>query len=183
MLRCSLLPLRSAPLTVHPDWLTAAAALLPRAIPLPPPVCFSLPLSHVTLRLEAIAAGLWPAEAEATSDDSRVVRCLRTVLTPATGDNASRVVAGVYEHLLARRGALLDDGVAGAGVVLGGSGGGDGSTRTTLRLRLLMSLAAHCRIVLEEELSSSLTGQVRAVRYDAVRQATCGWVDGHASVV
>jgi hypothetical protein len=87
------------------------------------------------------------------------VRCLRTLLAPAAGDNASGVIAGVYEQLLAKRGALLDGGVAGAGVVLGGSG--DGAARSALRLGLLKSLAAHCRIVMEEELSSSLTGQVR----------------------
>ena len=118
----------------------------------------SLPLSHITLRLEAISAGLWPEQSEGSTDPSRVVRCLRTLLTPAAGDNASGVVAGVYEQLLARRGALLDGGVPGAGVVFGGSG--DGAARTALRLGLLRSLVAHCKIVLEEELNSSLTGQV-----------------------
>lgn len=117
----------------------------------------SLPLSHVTLRLEAIAAGLWPSPCDAARDASLVVRCLRALLAPAAGDNASGVIAGVYEQLLAKRGALLDGGVAGAGVVLGGSG--DGAARSALRLRLLQSLAAHCRIVMEEELASSLTGQ------------------------
>jgi hypothetical protein len=119
----------------------------------------SLPLSHVTLRLEAIAAGLWPSPSDAARDSSLVVRCLHALLAPAAGDNASSVIAGVYEQLLAKRGALLDGGVAGAGVVLGGSG--DGAARSALRLGLLKSLAAHCRIVMEEELSSSLTGQVR----------------------
>lgn len=121
----------------------------------------SLPLSHVTLRLEAIAAGLWPSPCDAARDASLVVRCLRALLAPAAGDNASGVIAGVYEQLLAKRGALLDGGVAGVGVVLGGSG--DGAARSALRLRLLQSLAAHCRIVMEEELASSLTGQVRLV--------------------
>ncbi|KAF8069564.1 NUP155 [Scenedesmus sp. PABB004] len=117
----------------------------------------SLPLAHVTLRLEAVSAGLWPAPGDAATDPSRVVACLRALLAPGAGDNASAVVAGVYEQLLARRGALLDGGVAGAGVVLGGAG--DGAARAALRLGLLRSLVAHCRIVLDEELSSSLTGQ------------------------
>lgn len=91
-------------------------------------------------------------------DPSRVVRCLRAMLAPSAGDNTSSVIASVYEQLLARRGALLDGGVAGADIVLGSSG--DGAARAALRLGLLKSLVAHCRIVLEEELSSSLTGQV-----------------------
>lgn len=121
------------------------------------PVC-SLPLAHVTLRLESAAAGLWPKPADSVGDPSRVVRCLRAVLAPSAGDNASSVVASVYEQLLARRGALLDGGVAGADIVLGSAG--DGAARSALRLGLLKSLVAHCRIVLQEELSSSLTGQV-----------------------
>jgi hypothetical protein len=67
-------------------------------------------------------------------------------------------LAGVYEQLLARRGPLLEDAVPGAGVVLGGSG--DGVTRKVLRLRLLSSLAAHCRLVVREELAPGLGGQV-----------------------
>lgn len=66
--------------------------------------------------------------------------------------------AGVYEQLLARRGPLLEDAVPGAGVVLGGSG--DGVTRKVLRLQLLSSLAAHCRLVVREELAPGLGGQV-----------------------
>lgn len=66
--------------------------------------------------------------------------------------------AGVFEQLLARRGPLLEDAVPGAGVVLGGSG--DGATRKVLRLRLLSSLAAHCRLVVREELAPGLGGQV-----------------------
>eukprot|EP00879_Flechtneria_rotunda_P014909 GHRR01015578.1.p2 GENE.GHRR01015578.1~~GHRR01015578.1.p2 ORF type:complete len:614 (+),score=290.82 GHRR01015578.1:3672-5513(+) len=118
----------------------------------------SLPLSHVILRLEAIAAGLWPTQSEPAQDPSRVVRCLRAVLHPAAGDSTSSVLSGIYQQLLAKRGTLLNGGVAGANVVLGG-GGGDGSVRTTLKLRLLQSLATHCMIVLEEELNSSLTSQ------------------------
>jgi hypothetical protein len=48
--------------------------------------------------------------------------------------------------------------VPGAGVVLGGSG--DGAARNALRLRLLSSLAAHCKIVMREELAPGLVGQV-----------------------
>ena len=110
------------------------------------------------MRLEQAAAGLWPKPSDSVRDPSRVVRCLRAVLAPSAGDNASSVIASVYEQLLARRGALLDGGVAGADVVLGGDG--DGAARSALRLGLLKSLVAHCRIVLQEELSSSLTGQV-----------------------
>lgn len=107
-----------------------------------------------------MAAGLWPQLADSVRDPSRVVRCLRAMLSPSAGDNASSIIAGVYEQLLARR-ALLDDGVAGAGIVLGSSG--NGAARNALRLGLLKSLVAHCRIVLDEELSSSLTGQVSGV--------------------
>jgi hypothetical protein len=64
----------------------------------------------------------------------------------------------VYEQLLARRNSLLEDAVPGAGVVLGGSG--DGAARNALRLRLLSSLAAHCKIVVREELAPGLVGQV-----------------------
>jgi hypothetical protein len=67
--------------------------------------------------------------------------------------------AGIYEQLLAKRGPLLEDAVPGAGVVLGGSG--DGASRNALRLRLLASLAAHCRIVVREELAPGLVAQVR----------------------
>jgi len=77
--------------------------------------------------------------------------------------------AGVYEQLLAKRGPLLEDAVPGAGVVLGGSG--DGTGRNQLRLRLLASLAAHCRIVVREELAPGLVGQVRRTR-------GLGWVSG-----
>lgn len=66
----------------------------------------------------------------------------------------------MYEQLLARRVSLLEDAVPGAGVVLGGSG--DGAARNALRLRLLSSLAAHCKIVVREELAPGLVGQVCA---------------------
>lgn len=79
---------------------------------------------------------------------------------------------GVYEQLLARRGPLLEDAVVpGAGVVLGGSG--DGAARHALRLRLLASLAAHCRIVVREELALGLAGQVRALRCASYTAAGC----------
>lgn len=65
---------------------------------------------------------------------------------------------GVYEQLLARRGPLLEDAVPGAGVVLGP--GGDDSSRKALRLRMLTSVAAHCSIVLREEVGSGTSGQV-----------------------
>jgi hypothetical protein len=84
----------------------------------------------------------------------------------------------VYEQLLARRGPLLEDAVVpGAGVVLGGSG--DGASRHALRLRLLASLAAHCRIVVREELALGLAGQVQvrtlsvAAESSAVLPAAC----------
>lgn len=79
---------------------------------------------------------------------------------------------GVYEQLLARRGPLLEDAVVpGAGVVLGGSG--DGAARHALRLRLLASLAAHCRIVVREELALGLAGQVRARTALLLRAGRC----------
>lgn len=65
----------------------------------------------------------------------------------------------MYEQLLAQRAPLLEDAVPGAGVVLGGSG--DGTSRKALRLRLLSSVAEHCRIVVREELAPGLVGQVR----------------------
>lgn len=81
-------------------------------------------------------------------------------------------VTGVYEQLLARRGPLLEDAVVpGAGVVLGGSG--DGAARHALRLRLLASLAAHCRIVVREELALGLAGQVRARPALLLRAGRC----------
>jgi hypothetical protein len=69
--------------------------------------------------------------------------------------------AGLYSRLLSQRGPLLEEGVAGASVVLGGSG--DGSTRNRLLLGLLRSLAALCNIVLSDELGPGVTGQVRAL--------------------
>lgn len=57
-------------------------------------VCCSLPLLHVTLRLEAIAGGLWPEPAEPAGDTTRVVMCLRGAISAAAKDSTSGVVAG-----------------------------------------------------------------------------------------
>jgi hypothetical protein len=54
----------------------------------------SLPLSHVLLRLEAAAAGLWPEPAEPATDASRVVRCLRAMLAPNAKGTVSTIIAG-----------------------------------------------------------------------------------------
>jgi hypothetical protein len=54
----------------------------------------SLPLLHVTVRLEAIAAGLWPEQAEPAADSTRVVTCLRGCVSAAAKDSTSGVVAG-----------------------------------------------------------------------------------------
>jgi len=56
--------------------------------------CRSLPLLHVTLRLEAIAGGLWPEPAEPAGDTTRVVMCLRGAISTAAKDSTSGVVAG-----------------------------------------------------------------------------------------
>jgi hypothetical protein len=112
------------------------------------------------LRLEAIAAGLWPTRAEPATDRSRVVLALRAMLAPGAGDAAPSVISSTYESLLSRRGALLDGGIPGAGVVLGPGGSGEAGDRGAMRLSLLRSLAAHCSIVLQEDLSSTLATQV-----------------------
>lgn len=54
----------------------------------------SLPLQHVTLRLEAIAAGLWPHSSDAATDNTLVVACLRRCIGPMAKDGTSAVVAG-----------------------------------------------------------------------------------------
>jgi len=131
------------------------------------PACCSLPLSHIILRLEAISAGLWPEPSEG-------VRPVPGGALPAHGaDPSSRrqcvwCCGGGVRAAAGPQGALLDGGVAGAGVVFGGSG--DGAARAALRLGLLKSLVAHCRIALEQELSSSLTGQVGGRNTRLMRQ-------------
>lgn len=57
-------------------------------------LCGSLPLLHVTLRLEAVAAGLWPERAEPAGDSTRVVSCLRGCVSATAKDSTSSVVAG-----------------------------------------------------------------------------------------
>jgi hypothetical protein len=61
-------------------------------------LCCSLPLLHVTLRLEAIAAGLWPEPADPAADSTRVVMCLRGCISATAKDSTSGVVAGGLLH-------------------------------------------------------------------------------------
>ena len=70
----------------------------------------------------------------------------------------SGIVAGVYETLLSRRAAAGMGELQIAGAAAGGAGG---LARGPLRLQLLRSLAAHCDLVLREELSGTLINQVR----------------------
>jgi hypothetical protein len=101
----------------------------------------SFPLDHVTLRLEQLAAGLWPEpRPAAATDPSRVVRCLRAACA-AAGANLSSLIAGVYQGLLTKRG---DAGSAGELQIAGAAAaGGAAPLQGPLRLGLLRSLAAH----------------------------------------
>ncbi len=107
----------------------------------------SFPIAHVALRLEQIAAGLWPTDAatnEPHPDPSRAVRALRAACSRALGGAGAAVLA-VYEALLSKRVAGIADGELAS---------------APMRLQLLRSLAALCNVCVDEDLGSSLPSQV-----------------------
>jgi hypothetical protein len=124
----------------------------------------------VTLRLEQIAAGLWPEPGDAPADDpSRVVRAVRAACAAAGGAAAGDAVRSVYESLLSARPPAL----AFAGGGLDGGAGEEGVVGGRLRAALLHSLVALCDAVIKEDLEHAPRGQVGARGRAAVRCRRC----------
>jgi hypothetical protein len=143
----------------------------------------SFPLAHAALRLQQIAAGLWPEPGEAPADDaSRPVRALLAAVSGGGGGGAGfglggggggaacDVVRGVYESLLSSRPPALAFAAGGAAAAAAGGGGGGedggGGGGAALRASLLAGLVALCDIALREDLEGAPSGQARVFRVE-----------------
>ena len=96
----------------------------------------ALPLPHLVLRLEQVAAGLWPSTGEAEQGDDGVVA--RALLTTCCGSHEA--VLRCYADVLAARPGQSRD--------------VDALQSPRLRTRVLRSLLAACRAALEGAPSS-----------------------------